>query len=341
MDYLEGLRSILNEINVGSDQPSADNTTDDSENDGDQNFMDDGGGEDTTTDAPEETTDDSGDDDGDQNFMDDGGEEDTGEDTTPPADDTTDEDDGDQNFMDDGGEEDTTTDDTADASEETTDDSGDDDADQNFMDGGGGEDTGEGGGDDASGGDGGGETTDDSEGENSEESEEGSDENGYDINKIEEELFSSLTPEQIAIKNHELKNQFIELYSIIGSTLVRINDISKTNDNINVLKFITEKLLELREMIDFNITTAYQTRTYIENNIIYQQCIATLNAIAEIIDNIPKLDGRDNSEEEESEEDKNGIPVDNEDEEETHALNISDTTSGSTYQEESAFNSLF
>ena len=282
MDYLEGLRSILNEINVGSDQPPADNATEDSD-DEDQNFMDDNGGDDAsggddTTSTPEETTDDS-------------------------------EDDGDQNFMDDGGE----------------------------------ENTGEGSGDDNSEGDEGGEETSNSEGENSEESseEESSDENKYDINKIENELFSSLTPEQIAIKNHELKNQFIELYSIIGSTLVRINDISKTNENINVLKFITEKLLELREMIDFNITTAYQTRTYIENNIIYQQCIATLNAIAEIIDNIPKLDGRDESEEEESEEDKNGIPVDDEDEEETHTLNISDTTSGSTYQEESAFNSLF
>lgn len=282
MDYLEGLRSILNEINVGSDQPPADNATEDSD-DEDQNFMDDNGGDDAsggddTTSTPEETTDDS-------------------------------EDDGDQNFMDDGGE----------------------------------GNTGEGNGDDTSEGDEGGEETSDSEGENSEESseEESSDENKYDINKIENELFSSLTPEQIAIKNHELKNQFIELYSIIGSTLVRINDISKTNENINVLKFITEKLLELREMIDFNITTAYQTRTYIENNIIYQQCIATLNAIAEIIDNIPKLDGRDESEEEESEEDKNGIPVDDEDEEETHTLNISDTTSGSTYQEESAFNSLF
>ena len=283
MDYLEGLRSILNEINVGSNQPPADNATEDSD-DEDQNFMDDNGGDDAsggddTTSTPEETTDDS-------------------------------EDDGDQNFMDnDGGE----------------------------------GNTGEGSGDDTSEGDEGGEETSDSEGENSEESseEESSDENRYDINKIENELFSSLTPEQIAIKNHELKNQFIELYSIIGSTLVRINDISKTNENINVLKFITEKLLELREMIDFNITTAYQTRTYIENNIIYQQCIATLNAIAEIIDNIPKLDGRDESEEEESEEDKNGIPVDDEDEEETHTLNISDTTSGSTYQEESAFNSLF
>lgn len=283
MDYLEGLRSILNEINVGSDQPPADNATEDSD-DEDQNFMDDNGGDDAsgggdTTSTPEETTDDSEDDGGDQNFMDDGGEGNTGE----------------------------------------------------------------GSGDDTSEGDEEGEETSDSEGENSEESseEESSDENKYDINKIENELFSSLTPEQIAIKNHELKNQFIELYSIIGSTLVRINDISKTNDNINVLKFITEKLLELREMIDFNITTAYQTRTYIENNIIYQQCIATLNAIAEIIDNIPKLDGRDESEEEESEEDKNGILVDDEDEEETHTLNISDTTSGNTYHEESAFNSLF
>ena len=310
MDYLEGLRSILNEINVGSNQPPADNATEDSD-DEDQNFMDDNGGDDAsggddTTSTPEETTDDS-EDDGDQNFMDNDGGEDT---TPPPSDDTAGEDDGDQNFMDDNGGDNA---------------------------------TGEGSGDDTSEGDEGGEETSDSEGENSEESseEESSDENRYDINKIENELFSSLTPEQIAIKNHELKNQFIELYSIIGSTLVRINDISKTNENINVLKFITEKLLELREMIDFNITTAYQTRTYIENNIIYQQCIATLNAIAEIIDNIPKLDGRDESEEEESEEDKNGIPVDDEDEEETHTLNISDTTSGSTYQEESAFNSLF
>ena len=132
------------------------------------------------------------------------------------------------------------------------------------------------------------------------------------------------------------------MYSIIGSTLVRINDISKSNENINVLKFITEKLLELREMIDFNVTTAYQTRTYIENNIIYQQCIATLNAIAEIIDNIPKLN-INNTETEEEIEDK-GEPVE-QDEESSDSLNVSDS-SMSDYQEESVdyfsdYNDLF
>lgn len=118
------------------------------------------------------------------------------------------------------------------------------------------------------------------------------------LKKIESELFSSLTPEQITIKNYELKQNFISLYATIGTTLVRINDISKSDDNIETLKFITDKLLELREMIDFNITTAYDTRTFIENNIIYQQCLSTLNAISDIIASIPTPVNKDEDEDE-------------------------------------------
>lgn len=333
MDYLEGLRNIiLNELNIGGQEVQEENDDDN----GDQNFMDDDDNPPAEEPAPAEDApspdeeEDDTSDDGDQNFMDDDG----GGDDVPAEDAPTDDgssDDGDQNFMDDDSGEG----DTSDTGEEPASDDGstEDAGDQNFMDDGSGEggDSAEGGGDDS----GSEETPEDSDDQQEgEEQPEGQD---YDINKIEDELFSSLTPEQIAIKNHELKDQFIELYSIIGSTLVRINDISKSNENINVLKFITEKLLELREMIDFNITTAYQTRTYIENNIIYQQCIATLNAIADIIDNIPKLDGRD----EDQEEDKNGISVEDDDEEEVKALDVSDT-SVSNYQEESTdYNSLF
>ena len=336
MDYLEGLRNIiLNELNIGGQEVKEENDDDD----GDQNFMDDDDNPPAEEPAPAEDApapDEGGDDtsdDGDQNFMDD----DDGGDDEPAEDSPTDDgasDDGDQNFMDD----DSGDGDTSDTGEEPASDDGsaEDDSDQNFMDDDGGEggDSAEGGGDDS------GSEEAPEDGDNQQEGEEQPEGQDYDINKIEDELFSSLTPEQIAIKNHELKDQFIELYSIIGSTLVRINDISKSNENINVLKFITEKLLELREMIDFNITTAYQTRTYIENNIIYQQCIATLNAIADIIDNIPKLDGRD-EDQEEDEEDKNGISVEDDDEEEVKALDVSDT-SVSNYQEESTdYNSLF
>lgn len=329
MDYIDKLRSIVNEISDGSG-----NTTD-NENDDNDNFMD-------SNSSPEQqsTPDDSSGDDENDNFMDDGGTEDSGTSTDDSSDNESD------NFMDDS--------ESSSEESQTPDDSSGDDESDNFMDDGGTEDSNGESSDEGSGeesdnfmDDGGGdgesseENTDSSEegsDDNSEESESNGEEENYDINKIEDELFSSLTPEQIAIKNHELKNQFIEMYSIIGSTLVRINDISKSNDNINILKFVTEKLLELREMIDYNITTAYSTRTYIENNIIYQQCIATLNAIAGIIENIPGVNGEIQKSQEEKED--KGEPVEK-DSDSPQILNISDT-GASDYQEESTdYNTLF
>lgn len=141
------------------------------------------------------------------------------------------------------------------------------------------------------------EDTDTDDGEENTDEETEDDSSFENLKKIESELFSSLTPEQITIKNYELKQNFISLYTTIGTTLVRINDISKSDDNIETLKFITDKLLELREMIDFNITTAYDTRTFIENNIIYQQCLSTLNAISDIIASIPSPINKDEDEE--------------------------------------------
>lgn len=333
MDYIDKLRSIVNEISDGSG-----NTTD-NENDDNDNFMD-------SNSSPEQqsTPDDSSGDDENDNFMDDGGTEDSGTSTEDSSDNESD------NFMDDS--------ESSSEESQTPDDSSGDDESDNFMDDGGTEDSNGESSDEGSGeesdnfmddGGGDGESSEGNSEENTDSSEEGSDDNSdesesngeeenYDINKIEDELFSSLTPEQIAIKNHELKNQFIEMYSIIGSTLVRINDISKSNDNINILKFVTEKLLELREMIDYNITTAYSTRTYIENNIIYQQCIATLNAIASIIENIPGVNGEIQKSQEEKED--KGEPVEK-DSDSPQILNISDT-GASDYQEESTdYNTLF
>lgn len=319
MSYLEQLRDIINEINIGDNnsQPQSDDTSDE----GNENFMDDST-EDTTSDNSSDTSDE-----GNENFMDD----DNSDDNTEP-------DEGNENFMDDDDSDDDASTESDEGNENFMDDNSNDDTqdeevsddesgDENFMDG----DNEEGGEESQS--------SDSGEDSDNEESSDNEDTEEYDINKIEDELFSSLTPEQIAIKNHELKNQFIELYSIIGSTLVRINDISKTNENINVLKFITEKLLELREMVDFNVTTAYQTRTYIENNIIYQQCIATLNAIADIIDNIPKLNDTSNNKTDDENENKGELVE--KDKESYDSLNLSDS-SMSDYQEESTdYNTLF
>ena len=327
MDYLDELRTILNEINVGGKELPDDDDGED--------FVDDGG-DDNAAQQQTQSTDDTSDEDSGEDFMDDSGDDSNTDTNDQSSDDDTgtdDDSDGDtgEDFMDDSdgdtsGEGDDNPDDTSD---------GDDEGGEDFM-------TDDG--DDS--GDGGDDTSDNGE-DNGDDTSDDNDEGGddYDINKIEDELFSSLTPEQIAIKNHELKENFTELYSIIGSTLVRINDIAKTNDNINVLKFITEKLIELRDMIDYNITTAYQTRTYIENNIIYQQCIATLNAISQIIDQIPNLDGKKSDTiEDKEEQDKKGYPV-GQDDNGTNELEISDaSTTISTeesYDYSSDYNDLF
>ena len=326
MDYLDELRTILNEINVGGKELPDDDDGED--------FVDDGG-DDNAAQQQTQTTDDTSDEDSGEDFMDDSGDDSNTDTNDQSSDDDTgtdDDSDGDtgEDFMDDSdgdtsGEGDDNPDDTSDGNDEGGEDFMTDDGDDS--------------------GDGGDDTSDNGEdsGDDTSDDDEGGDD--YDINKIEDELFSSLTPEQIAIKNHELKENFTELYSIIGSTLVRINDIAKTNDNINVLKFITEKLIELRDMIDYNITTAYQTRTYIENNIIYQQCIATLNAISQIIDQIPNLDGKKSDTiEDKEEQDKKGYPV-GQDDNGTNELEISDaSTTISTeesYDYSSDYNDLF
>lgn len=176
------------------------------------------------------------------------------------------------------------------------------------------------------------EDSEDTDSDNTEESSDNDEDNSFEnLKKIEAELFSNLTDEQIAIKNTELKNQYIDLYTTIGRTLVRINDVAKTDDNIEILKFVTDKLLELRDMIDFNITTAFNTRTYIENNIIYQQCLSTLNAISDILSNTPSPEKQniENDEYENSIEDReNTSEMENE-----KQLNVSDTSK----MEESAF----
>ena len=308
---------VLNELNVSNGQQPAANDDDDVSSGESTDFMDDGDDNENTNDddvSSGESTD----------FMDDG-EDSSG---TTESDDVSDGESTD--FMDNGDTGDGTTaegdaegggaDDGTGADDDVSDGESTD-----FMD-----DS-----EDGAEGDGTSEEGESEEGEEGEGEEEGDE---YDIDKIEDELFSDLTPEQIAIKNHELKSQFIEIYTIIGSTLVRINDIPKSNDNINILKFVTEKLLELREMIDYNITIAYATRTYIENNIIYQQCIATLNAIADIIDNIPNVNGGDSNvehEKEQEEEEDLGEPVEPEEDKGQSQLDISDIQTASDYQEES------
>ena len=145
------------------------------------------------------------------------------------------------------------------------------------------------------------------EGEESEGDEEETEDNTYeDLRKIEAELFSNLSPEQIDIKNKELKQRFIDIYGTISSVILRINDIPKTDTNVDILHFVTDKLMELKDLVDFTVQKSFDTKTYIENSINYQICLSTLDSISDIIASAQLAEDNPTQEEEE---DQDGVIV--------------------------------
>ena len=115
----------------------------------------------------------------------------------------------------------------------------------------------------------------------------GSDE-ASELQQLETELFSNMTPEQIKLKNIELKTQFVNLYDSIDKTINRVNKIPKTDENVKVLSFVTKKLMELQDLVKTNVTQTYNTKTYIENEVDFQHSLAIFNTIGKILDELGK-----------------------------------------------------
>ena len=106
------------------------------------------------------------------------------------------------------------------------------------------------------------------------------------IKDLENEIFKDLTPEELAIKNKELLDNYRDLYDIISDSVEKINKITKSEDNLQVIKFCITKLAQLKEMINHIITVNFPKRTYIENLTTFNQAIAVLNEIRKLIDQI-------------------------------------------------------
>jgi len=112
-----------------------------------------------------------------------------------------------------------------------------------------------------------------------------------EIQSLEDDLFKDLTPEQMTIKQIELKQQYIDLFDSISDIVSRVNKITKTTDNNNIIEFVTNKMAELKDLVHFYLNNTYTTKTYIENTMNYQQYILILNTINKMLKEIiPKTD---------------------------------------------------
>lgn len=129
-------------------------------------------------------------------------------------------------------------------------------------------------------------TTDDESGDDSESREQG------ELQSLEDDLFKDLSPEQMNIKLLEIKKQYLEVYTTITDILSRTNKIPKTTENIKVLEFVTNKLMELKELVQFYLSNTFDTKTYTENLVNYQQYLVVLNTVNRLLKEINTKKGK-------------------------------------------------
>lgn len=109
-----------------------------------------------------------------------------------------------------------------------------------------------------------------------------------ELKSLEDDIFKDIPPEQMNIKIMELKKQYLEVYATITDVLTRTNKIPKTTQIMSVLEFIINKLMELKEMVQFYLSNTFDTKTYVENMVNYQQYLATLNTINRLLKEISR-----------------------------------------------------
>lgn len=131
------------------------------------------------------------------------------------------------------------------------------------------------------------ESSDDSESENSTEDTTNETEEN-ELKSLENDIFKDIAPEQMNIKIIELKKQYLEVYATVTDVLTRTNKIPKTSQNMSVLEFITNKLMELKDIVQFYLANTFDTKTYVENMVNYQQYLATLNTINRLLKEISR-----------------------------------------------------
>lgn len=106
------------------------------------------------------------------------------------------------------------------------------------------------------------------------------------LDSYEQDIFRDLSPEQMIIKNKELKAQFKSLNNIIFDSLEKLNNISHTSYDNTILDFVVRKLVELKDISRDYTVDAFNTKSYIENQVQLQKMVATFNRIVNLLSNV-------------------------------------------------------
>ena len=97
-------------------------------------------------------------------------------------------------------------------------------------------------------------------------------------------LFEDLEPAEQEAKLKELKEQYLNLYQVCDGVIDKINSLSRDYEDINEqLKKVINVLFTTKKMIADYLLHIFDSKSYIENDIQYNNYLAILNSVKNII----------------------------------------------------------
>lgn len=104
------------------------------------------------------------------------------------------------------------------------------------------------------------------------------------------ELFDTLSPDEQHAKIKALKDLYIELYTTCENLMDKFNSVSLEYDDANSqFKRIVNTLYGLKKMISDYLLNSFDSRSYLENDIMFNRYLAVLNSIKNVSTELKKV----------------------------------------------------
>ena len=104
------------------------------------------------------------------------------------------------------------------------------------------------------------------------------------------ELFDTLSPDEQHAKIKALKDLYIELYTTCENLIDKFNSVSLEYDDANSqFKRIVNTLYGLKKMVSDYLLNSFDSRSYLENDIMFNRYLAVLNSIKNVSTELKKV----------------------------------------------------
>lgn len=105
-----------------------------------------------------------------------------------------------------------------------------------------------------------------------------------EVNDTNTSIFNSLTAEEQQMKIRELKNQYRDLYSSTDDIIERLSNFSVDEKTYHVINRMNDALHKLRTYIADYFVYVFPTKSYIENDIKYNEFLYIISKMTSILD---------------------------------------------------------